>query len=73
MSTTAGDLQRDLVADDTDSRVRMWLCDVADRRQVDEVFRQARAGHRLPRGGVQAHPVMEDHPDAAFRTNVVAR
>ncbi|MBI5284219.1 MAG: polysaccharide biosynthesis protein [Chloroflexi bacterium] len=65
------DLQRDLVADDTDARVRMWLCDVADRRQVDEVFRQARPDIVFHAAAYKHIPVMEDHPDAAFRTNVV--
>jgi FlaA1/EpsC-like NDP-sugar epimerase len=65
------DLQRDLVADDADTRVRIWLCDVVDREQVDDVFRQARP-HVVFHAAAYKHiPVMEDHPDAALRVNVV--
>ena len=64
------DLQRDLDAGD-ESRVRIWLCDVADRAQVDAVLRQARP-HVVFHAAAYKHiPVMEDHPDAALRVNVV--
>lgn len=65
------DLQRDLVADETDARVRMWLCDVVDRAQVDDVFRQARPDVVFHAAAYKHIPVMEDHPDAALRVNVV--
>src|SRR5438128_1802901 len=52
------DLQRDLDVGD-DSRVRIWLCDVADRAQVDAVLRQAKP-HVVFHAAAYKHiPVME--------------
>jgi len=64
------DLQRDLVPDETDSRIRIWLCDVSDRAQVDDVFRQARPEIVFHAAAYKHIPVMEDHPHAALRVNV---
>lgn len=64
------DLQRDLVPDETDSRIRIWLCDVSDRAQVDDVFRQARPEIVFHAAAYKHIPVMEDHPHAALRTNI---
>jgi len=65
------DLERDLEADETESKIRIWLCDIADRAQVDEAFRQARPDIVFHAAAYKHIPVMEDHPDAAFRTNVL--
>jgi len=65
------DLERDLEADDEQSRISIWLCDVTDAAQVDEVFRQTRPDVVFHAAAYKHIPVMEDHPDAAFRTNVV--
>ncbi len=65
------DLERDLEADEGESRVSIWLCDVTDPLQVDEVFRQTRPDVVFHAAAYKHIPVMEDHPDAAFRTNVV--
>jgi len=64
------DLQRDLVADESDARVRMWLCDVADRAQVEEAFRLARPDVVFHAAAYKHIPVMEEHPGAALRVNV---
>jgi FlaA1/EpsC-like NDP-sugar epimerase len=70
------DLQRDLVPDDADpggqtGRIRIWLCDVSDRAQVDDVFRQAQPAIVFHAAAYKHIPVMEDHPHAALRANVV--
>jgi FlaA1/EpsC-like NDP-sugar epimerase len=65
------DLQRDLDADEGDARVRIWLCDVADRAQVDGVFQQAHPDIVFHAAAYKHIPVMEEHPDAAFRANVL--
>lgn len=65
------DLQRDLEHEDTSTRTRIWLCDIADRAQVDEVFRQARPEIVFHAAAYKHIPVMEDHPHAAMRVNVV--
>jgi FlaA1/EpsC-like NDP-sugar epimerase len=65
------DLERDLEADETKSRVRIWLCDIADRSQVETVFQMARPDVVFHAAAYKHIPVMEDHPDAALRVNVV--
>lgn len=71
------DLQRDLEADDAESipahasKLSMWLCDVSDRAQVDSVFAQARPDIVFHAAAYKHIPVMEEHPDAALRANVV--
>ncbi len=65
------DLQRDLESDESRTDIRIWLCDVSERGQVDAVFAQARP-HVVFHAAAYKHiPVMEDHPDAALRVNVV--
>lgn len=65
------DLQRDFMADDTGSRLRIWLCDVADAAQVDGMMKQARPDIVFHAAAYKHIPVMEDHPDAALRVNVL--
>jgi FlaA1/EpsC-like NDP-sugar epimerase len=71
------DLQRDRIPDDADpaghgsGRVRIWLCDVSDRTQVDDVFRRAQPAIVFHAAAYKHIPVMEDHPHAALRANVL--
>ena len=69
--TALYDLQRDLEAEEGDSRLRIWLCDISDRGQVDSVFARARPDIVFHAAAYKHIPVMEDHPDAALRANVV--
>jgi FlaA1/EpsC-like NDP-sugar epimerase len=65
------DLERDLEAEDTPSPVRIWLCDVSDRGQVEDTFRQAQPEVVFHAAAYKHIPVMEEHPAAALRANVV--
>ncbi len=65
------DLQRDLEPDETGQRIRIWLCDVSERAQVDAVFRRARPEVVFHAAAYKHIPVMEEHPDAALRVNVL--
>ncbi len=65
------DLQRDLEHEDSGSKTAIWLCDIADRAQVDDVFRQARPDVVFHAAAYKHIPVMEDHPHAAMRVNVL--
>ncbi len=65
------DLQRDIEPDEADTRLRIWLCDVADVAQVDGMFRQTRPDIVFHAAAYKHIPVMEDFPDAALRVNVV--
>jgi len=49
----------------------MWLCDVSDASQVDAVFTNARPDIVFHAAAYKHIPVMEEHPDAALRANVV--
>lgn len=65
------DLQRDLTAGPSGTDVRLWIADVADRSQVERVFEAARPDLVFHAAAYKHIPVMEDHPDAAFRVNVL--
>jgi FlaA1/EpsC-like NDP-sugar epimerase len=64
------DLQRDLEPEANGTRLRMWLCDIGDREQVDRVFAQSRPDVVFHAAAYKHIPVMEAHPDAALRVNV---
>jgi FlaA1/EpsC-like NDP-sugar epimerase len=64
------DLERDLAPDETRSNVKIWLCDVADRSQVDGVFQLTRPDVVFHAAAYKHIPVMEEHPHAALRANV---
>ncbi|MEX2226266.1 MAG: nucleoside-diphosphate sugar epimerase/dehydratase [Dehalococcoidia bacterium] len=64
------DLQRDLESEANGSKMRIWLCDVSDRSQVDAVFAMAHPDIVFHAAAYKHIPVMEDHPDAAMRVNV---
>jgi FlaA1/EpsC-like NDP-sugar epimerase len=64
------DLQRDLESEANGSKLRIWLCDVSDRSQVDTVFQLAHPDIVFHAAAYKHIPVMEDHPDAALRVNV---
>jgi FlaA1/EpsC-like NDP-sugar epimerase len=67
------DLQRDLESEENGgpTRTRIWLCDVADRAQIDDVFSKARPDVVFHAAAYKHIPVMEEHPGAALRVNVV--
>ena len=65
------DLQRDLESDELHTAVRIWLCDVSERAQVDAAFAQARPDIVFHAAAYKHIPVMEDHPAAALRVNVI--
>ena len=62
------DLERDLAPDEAKSRnVKIWLCDVSDRAQVEATFEQARPDIVFHAAAYKHIPVMEEHPHAALR------
>ena len=68
------DLQRDLETEleaPPATRIRIWLCDISDRPQVDETLRAARPEVVFHAAAYKHIPVMEDHPAAALRANVL--
>ncbi|MBF6600967.1 MAG: polysaccharide biosynthesis protein [Dehalococcoidia bacterium] len=65
------DLQRDLEPEAPETRIRISLCDIAERAQVDAAMTQARPDVVFHAAAYKHIPVMEDHPAAALRVNVV--
>jgi FlaA1/EpsC-like NDP-sugar epimerase len=65
------DLQRDLEHEAGPTRLRISLCDVAQRDQVEAAFMAARPDVVFHAAAYKHIPVMEDHPDAALRANVI--
>ena len=59
------DLERDLAPDETRSNVKIWLCEVSSRAQVDGVFELARPDVVFYAAAYKHIPVMEEHPHAA--------
>jgi FlaA1/EpsC-like NDP-sugar epimerase len=64
------DLERDIEPDEARSNVKIWLCDVSDRSQVEATFEQARPDIVFHAAAYKHIPVMEEHPHAALRANV---
>ena len=64
------DLERDLAAERRSNAHQIWLCDVADRAQVESTFEQARPDIVFHAAAYKHIPVMEEHPHAALRANV---
>jgi FlaA1/EpsC-like NDP-sugar epimerase len=64
------DLERDLAPDENKSNVKIWLCDVSDRAQVEVTMEQARPDIVFHAAAYKHIPVMEEHPHAALRANV---
>jgi FlaA1/EpsC-like NDP-sugar epimerase len=65
------DLQRDLESDAPDTDIRIWLCDIAERSQVDAALARARPDVVFHAAAYNHKPVMEDHPAQALRVNVI--
>lgn len=65
------DLQRDLEAENGTSRIRIWLCDVSDQEQVEDVFTKVRPDVVFHAAAYKHIPVMEEHPHAGLRVNVL--
>ncbi len=65
------DLQRDLDSDAPHTTIRIWLCDIAERAQVDAALSLARPDVVFHAAAYKHIPVMEDHPAAALRVNVI--
>ncbi|HEX5480658.1 MAG TPA: nucleoside-diphosphate sugar epimerase/dehydratase, partial [Dehalococcoidia bacterium] len=64
------DLQRDLEPASTHTTTHIWLCDVSDRGQVDDVFAKTKPDVVFHAAAYKHIPVMEEHPTAALRANI---
>jgi FlaA1/EpsC-like NDP-sugar epimerase len=62
------EMQRELSVEIED--VNIWICDIVDRGQSERTFRAARPQIVFHTAAYKHIPVIEQHPEAAFRVNV---
>ncbi len=65
------DLSLELIAAAPQTLLKLWVANVVDERKIDEVFRRARPDLVYHAAALKHVPLMEDHPDEAFRVNVL--
>jgi FlaA1/EpsC-like NDP-sugar epimerase len=51
--------------------IKAWLCSITDRTQLADVFEESRPQVVVHLAAYKIVPMMEDHPEQAFETNVV--
>jgi FlaA1/EpsC-like NDP-sugar epimerase len=51
--------------------IRPWLCNISDRRKLDEIFESSRPQVVFHLGAYKHIGMMEENPDQAFETNVL--
>jgi len=65
------DLSLELIAAAPQTALRLWVANVVDAKKIDEIFRRARPDLVYHAAALKHVPLMEDHPDEAFRVNVL--
>ena len=65
------DLQLELARDAGQSVIRSWVANIADEPRVDNVVRTIRPDVIYHAAALKHVPLMEEHPDEAFRVNVL--
>ena len=56
---------------DSSVLVKAWLCSITDRKHLDDVFEESRPQVVVHLAAYKIVPMMEEHPQEAFETNVV--
>ncbi len=65
------DLSLEVAGISPETAVRLWVANIVDERRVDEVFKRVRPMLVYHAAALKHVPLMEEHPDEAFRTNVI--
>ena len=65
------DLSLELNASAPQTALKLWVANVVDEQKMDEIFRRARPDLVYHAAALKHVPLMEDHPDEAFRVNVL--
>ncbi|MEP7215185.1 MAG: nucleoside-diphosphate sugar epimerase/dehydratase [Anaerolineaceae bacterium] len=65
------DLSLELVGVSPETTIRLWVGNVVDAEKVDDVFNQVRPDLVYHAAALKHVPLMEEHPDEAFRVNVL--
>lgn len=65
------DLSLELAPIAANTTIRLWVGDIVDSATVERVFREARPHVVYHAAALKHVPLMEEHPDQAFRVNVL--
>jgi FlaA1/EpsC-like NDP-sugar epimerase len=65
------DLSLELQPEAGQTVLRLWIADVADPAKIDSIFNRVRPDLVYHAAALKHVPLMEDHPDEAFRVNVL--
>ena len=65
------DLSLELAGVSPETTIKLWVANVVEAEKVDEVFRRVRPDLVYHAAALKHVPLMEEHPDEAFRVNVV--
>ncbi|HWO93169.1 MAG TPA: nucleoside-diphosphate sugar epimerase/dehydratase [Dehalococcoidia bacterium] len=65
------DLSMELLAEQRDTEIRSWIADVASAPKIRTIFAKARPQVVFHAAAYKHVPLMEEHPDEAFRVNVL--
>jgi len=65
------DLSLELTGISPETTVKLWVANVVDEQRVDAVFNKVRPDLVYHAAALKHVPLMEEHPDEAFRVNVL--
>jgi len=65
------DLSLELVGVSPETTIRLWVGNVVEAEKVDDIFHRVRPDLVYHAAALKHVPLMEEHPDEAFRVNVI--
>jgi FlaA1/EpsC-like NDP-sugar epimerase len=65
------DLSLELQVASPDTAFKLWVADIADAVKMDSIFKRVRPALVYHAAALKHVPLMEEHPDEAFRVNVL--
>lgn len=65
------DLSLELAGVSPETTIKLWVANVVEAEKIDEVFRKVRPDLVYHAAALKHVPLMEEHPDEAFRVNVI--
>ncbi|HET7738896.1 MAG TPA: nucleoside-diphosphate sugar epimerase/dehydratase [Tepidiformaceae bacterium] len=65
------DLSLELASISPQTTIRLWIANIADDKRIDGIFRRVRPELVYHAAALKHVPLMEEHPNEAFRVNVI--
>ena len=65
------DLSLELAGVSPETTIKLWVANVVEHEKMDEIFRRVRPDLVYHAAALKHVPLMEEHPDEAFRVNVI--